>query len=87
MYKMRLSAAADLRAVDDLQPLSFPEAEVVLRPCLVVVKCHEDGDSYRRKSTASDWKGRVKPGVNKGQSQVCESVLLLTPCRLDCDDI
>lgn len=35
------------RAVDDLEALSFPEAEVVLRPCLVVIKCHKEGDPCR----------------------------------------
>jgi len=46
-YELTLLSRDDLRAVDDLEPLSFPEAEVVLRPRLIVVKCHKEGDSCR----------------------------------------
>lgn len=35
----------DLRAVDNLEPFSFPETEVIYRPRFVVVKCHKEGDS------------------------------------------
>lgn len=42
-----ISSCGDLRAVDNLEPFSFPEAEVVFCPCLVVIKCHKEGDSCR----------------------------------------
>lgn len=42
-----ISSYSDLRAVDNLEPLSFPEAEVVFCPRLIVIKCHKEGDSCR----------------------------------------
>lgn len=49
-----ISNCSDLRAVDNLEPFSFLEAEVIFCPCLVVIKCHKEGDSCRRdKNTVS----------------------------------
>lgn len=41
------------RAVDNLEPFSFPEAEVVLCPRFIVVKCHKEGDSCSDKNSVS----------------------------------
>lgn len=39
---------SNLRAVEDLEPLSFPEAEVILRPGFVVVQSHEQSHPCRK---------------------------------------
>lgn len=42
-----------LRAVEDLEPLPLPEAEVILRPRLVVIEGHEEGHPCGRATARS----------------------------------
>lgn len=38
-----------LRAVENLEFFSFSKTEIVLRPCLVIIKCYKECNSCRRR--------------------------------------
>jgi len=43
-----MQTTSRLSVVDDLKDLALLEAQIIIRPCLVVVQCHELGKSGRR---------------------------------------
>lgn len=69
-----------LRAVEDLEPLPLPEAEVILCPGFIVIKSHKQSHPCRKtKSWASElWRMWMK---NQDGTLTAVSLLWLLGCR------